>query len=155
MTPRTLRTVFVVLSIAFLALGLMSFLNTIFEFRASGGILWFNLVYTTLNFLTSYGLFTEKKWIVPVLGINWVGTIILLQTRLYFSPGSFDIVSRDGLMIVLSTAFFWLAYASRRYLSGKYFFAILPVLFTALWLIAFINNFSLSLNTPSLFFESN
>ena len=90
-------------------------------------------------------LFTEKKWIVPVLGINWVGTIVLLQTRLYMSPASFDIVSRDGLMIVLSTAFFWLTYASRRYLSGKYFFAILPALFIVLWLIAFVYNFSLSL----------
>ncbi len=141
MTPRTLRIVFVVLSIVFLALGLMSLLDAILGFRTSGTILWFNLVYATLNFLTSYGLFTEKKWVVPVLGINWVGTIILLQTRLYFSPGSFDIISRDGLMIVLSTAFFWLTYASRRYLSGKYFFAILPALFIALWLIAFINNF--------------
>mgnify|MGYP001573526494 FL=1 len=145
MTPRILRIVFVVLSIIFLALGLMSLLNTVLGFRTSGGTLWFNLVYTALNFLTSYGLFTEKKWIVPVLGINWVGTIILLQMRLYFSPGSFDIISRDGLMIVLSTAFFWLTYASRRYLSGKYFFAILPALCIVLWLIAFVYNFSLSL----------
>ena len=150
--PRTLRIIFIVLSIVFLALGLISLLDAILGFRTSGNILWFNLVYATLNFLTSYGLFTGEKWIVPVLGINWVGTIILLQTRLYVSPASFDIVSRDGLMIVLSTAFFWFAYGARRYLSGKYFFAIPSVLFIVLWFIAFINNFSLSLNIPLLIF---
>ena len=155
MTPRMLRTIFVILSIVFLALGLMSLLNAILGFRAISGILWFNLVYAALNLLTAYGLFMEKKWIVPVLGINWVGTIILLQTRLHFSPGSFDIVSRDGLMIVLSTAFFLLVYASRRHLSGKYFFAIPSALFIALWLIAFVHNFSLSVNVPPSFFESN
>ena len=56
-----LRTIFVILSIVFLALGLMSLLNAILGFRASSGILWFNLVYAALNLLTAYGLFMEKS----------------------------------------------------------------------------------------------
>lgn len=137
---KIIRIILIIAGISFIALALISLLNTVLGFRVTGEIIWLNLFYVALNVFAAWGLFTEGKWIVPAFGINWLSTLVFfVQSRLAVSSLPFDITSRENLMIISSTTLFLFVFASRKNLSGKYFnmpFAI----FIALWAISLVSS---------------
>lgn len=138
LSEKAVRVISVIAGSVLIVLALISLLNTVLGFRVAGQILWLNLFYVALNVFAAWGLFAREKWIVPAFGINWLSTfVIFIQTRIASSWTAFDVTSRDGLMIISSTALFLFVLVSRRHLSGKYFNIPLAA-FIALWAISLV-----------------
>ncbi len=150
--PRYWQMFFVVLGVALAFLGLLSLFNSIIFLREYGYVPVLTIIYIILNFFLAYGFITGKKWLVPILGLNWLGNFFISSIYIYLSQTNETIsLERNILVIAITGSFFVSAWLARKYLAGKYFklWASTPLLL--IWLLAFLFNFLIMLtNIPAL-----
>ncbi len=150
--PRYWQMFFVVLGVALAFLGLLSLFNSIIFLRENGSVPILSIIYIILNLSLAYGFITGKKWLVPILGLNWLGNFFISSVYIYLSQTNETISLERNILVIAITGFFFVsAWLSRKYLAGKYFklWASTPLLLV--WLIAFLFNFLILLtNIPAL-----
>lgn len=150
--PRYWQMLFIVLGVALAFLGLLSLFNSIIFLRETGSIPILSVIYIILNLSLAYGFITGKKWLVPILGLNWLGNFFLSSIYIYLSQSNPDISpERNILVITLTGIFFFSAFLIRKHLVGKYFPWLVSIPLLLVWLVAFLFNFLMMLtNIPAL-----
>lgn len=149
--PRYWQMLFIVLGVYLAFMGLLSLFNSIIFLR-DGHTLILSVTYIVLNLSLAYGFITGKKWLVPILGLNWLSNFFLSSVYIHLSQSNPDIsMERNILVITLTGIFFFSAFLIRKHLSGKYFPWLVSVPLLLVWLVAFLFNFLIMLtNIPAL-----
>lgn len=150
--PRYWQILFIVLGVALAFLGLISLFNSIVFLRESGSVPVPSVIYIILNLSLAYGFITGKKWLLPVLGLNWLGNLLISSAYIGLSQSDPSISLERNLFIAVITGFFFVsAFLARRHLRGKHFPWLISIPLLLVWLIAFLFNFLILLtNIPAL-----
>ncbi len=150
--PRPWQMFFVVLGVALAFLGLLSLFNSIIFLREYGYVPILSVIYIVLNLSLAYGFITGKRWLVPILGLNWLGNFLLSSVYIHLSQTNPDISpERNILVITLTAVFFFSAFWVRKELQGKYWRWLVSTPLLLVWLSAFLLNFLILLtNIPAL-----
>lgn len=150
--PRYWQMLFIVLGVALAFLGLLSLFNSLIFLRENGHIPILSVIYIILNLSLAYGFITGKKWLVPVLGLNWLGNFFISSTYIHLAQSDSSIsLERNILVITVTGIFFFSAYLARKHLQGSYFRWLVSIPLLLVWLIAFLFNFLILLtNIPAL-----
>ena len=150
--PRYWQMFFVVLGTALAFLGLLSLFNSIIFLREHGTMPILSVIYIILNLSLAYGFITGKKWLVPILGLNWLGNFFISSVYIHLSQTDPSIsLERNILVITITGIFFFSAFLIRKKLQGKYFRWLVSIPLLLIWLLAFLFNFLILLtNIPAL-----
>lgn len=150
--PRYWQMIFVVLGTALAFLGLISLFNSIIFLREHGTVSIPSVIYIILNLSLAYGFITGKKWLIPILGLNWLGNLLISSTYIGLSQSDPSISLERNLLVAVVTGFFFVtAFLIRKELRGKYFPWLVSIPLLLIWLIAFLFNFLILLtNIPAL-----
>ncbi len=151
--PQYWQMSFVVFGVTLAFLGLLSIFNSIIFLREYGYVPIPTVIYIVLKLSLAYGFITGKKWVVPILGINWLGNSLLFF--IYISRANLDIsligLWRSTFVIALTAVFFFSAFWVRKELQGKYWRWLVSTPLLFIWLSAFLLNFLILLtNIPAL-----
>lgn len=140
--PRYTRALFVFLGLFLTAVGLISLVNTVGVLRTNGFVPLLSVVYVVLNFSLAYGFFTGKRWVIPVLGANWLGNFFISSLYVHLSQTNPAIsAGKNVFIITIAAIFFFTAFFMRKYLQGFYFKVLVSIPLFFLWLVAFLFNF--------------
>lgn len=140
--PQYWQGTFLLSGLILAILGVIALFHSVTVFRSDGFVPILFVVYTILSLSLAYGFITGKRWLVPILGLNWLTNFFLSSIYIYLSLSNSSInLHRNIIIIMITTMFFFYAYLGRKHLQGRYFPWLVSVPLLILWLLTFLFNF--------------
>lgn len=137
------------ISVAYIFLGVVFLIAAVLTFFIS--LLYFYKItpvkpflffgYAVFGFLFSYGFLMLKKWIVPLLALNFLSVAIVDLNALLNFGAKINISMLVSLLA--SFALFYFAYATRKYLIGSFVKLRPMILFGFFWVVIMVASFNM------------
>lgn len=142
--PRFWQVTFLWLGLFLVIAGLISIFNALAFFRENGFIHPASVAYIILKFSLAYGFIAGKKWLVPILGLNLFGSLLIISVFSLTShdPSMIMYPGRIIFLIIATSTLFLYAYRGREHLQGPYFHRLVSTSLFFIWLLAFLYNLS-------------
>jgi len=138
--PKLLKIVFQVFGVIILIIAILSLLGFCVQIYSHYKTnIWRPLItlsFVGLGFVGFYALWKYKKWLVVILGINFINVLSTQTLKLTYQGTCCSTTpSRAAIAILLSGGVLLLVYFSRRHLKGAYLNWLSILIFTGFILL--------------------
>lgn len=128
--------IYKVCALLFAVMGFVTFLNLAAVWHLEERVSWMSLGYALMDFLVAYGFFTRERWILPTLGLNFLGSLIGALILLGRFGGDAE-MTRIFAAVVLSGGLLFFVYKTRAVLRRGVWEYALGGAFIILWILQF------------------